>query len=175
MERTLVIVDVQYDFLQGGSLAVGGADASYVAAIEAIRPLFDQIVLTADNHPKNHVSFSIFPPHCVAHTHGAQLAVSPGDLLLLKGEQLEKDEFSAFSEGENVDKIEGKEIYVLGLAGDYCVKQTILDLLQYAPKKRIFAITDLIHSVDGTEYVKNDPFNGKVTFITSTELESYVK
>ncbi len=167
--RTLIIVDVQYDFLQNGSLAVPGADHGYVEDIESIRHQFDQVILTADHHPEHHSSFSVFPPHCVAGTHGAELAVARGDYLLLKGEQQEKDEFSAFIDGQNIEKITGEEVYVLGLAGDYCVKQTLLDLLEFAPDKRYFAITDLIKSVDGTEYGPLDYFDGKVTFITSDD------
>jgi nicotinamidase/pyrazinamidase len=171
MKRTLVIVDVQYDFLEGGSLAVKGADASYVKAVEAIRDLFDQVILTADNHPDHHVSFSVFPPHCIAGTHGAELAVASGDMLLLKGERLEEDEFSAFTEGRNVERIVGEEVYVVGLAGDYCVKQTLLDLLQFVPEKRLFAITDLIHAVDGSVYGPTDHFDQKVRFVQSDEVK----
>lgn len=169
-KRTLVIVDVQYDFLQGGSLAVPGADKAYVEAVESIRTLFDQVILSADHHPEHHVSFSIFPPHCVVGTHGAELAVASGDLLLRKGESLEEDEFSAFSKGRNIEKIIGDEIYVLGLAGDYCVKQTLLDLLEFAPGKKLYAVKDLIKSVDGSEYGPVDHFDGKVTFVDSVDV-----
>jgi nicotinamidase/pyrazinamidase len=171
MKRTAVIVDVQYDFLAGGSLAVPGADKDYVQAVERVRSRFDQVILTADRHPEGHVSFSVFPPHCVAGTRGAELAIATDDsVVLLKGRSLERDEFSAFSEGKNVDSIVGDEIYVFGLAGDYCVKQTLLDLLEAFPEKRLFAVTDLIYSVDGTRYGPVDYFDGAVTFITSDRL-----
>lgn len=171
MKRTLIIVDLQYDFLKGGSLAVTGADALYAQSVDLIRPLFDQVILTADFHPENHVSFSTFPPHCVANTHGAELAIEQGDdLLLLKGEALDTDEFSAFTNGQRINHVQGDSVYVLGLAGDYCVKQTLLDLLEYAPQKKLYAITDLIHSVDGTTYGPIDYFNGRVAFLTSDQL-----
>ena len=41
MGKTLIIVDVQYDFLEGGALAVGGADTAYVKRIERIRSRYD--------------------------------------------------------------------------------------------------------------------------------------
>jgi len=170
MKKTLIIVDVQNDFLSGGSLAVGTADADFVKHMESIRSHFDQIILTADNHPSDHISFSTFPPHCVAGTKGAQLAVAPADVLLLKGQQKDKEEFSPFEEGKHVDVIEGEEVYVAGLAGDFCVKQSLLDLLVYAPEKKLFAITDLIQSVDGRNYDAVDYFDGKVTFLSSKEL-----
>lgn len=170
MDKTLILVDIQYDFLEGGSLAVPGADTAYVEAIERIRLLFDQVLLTADSHPAGHVSFSVFPPHCVIGTHGADLAVSRGEWLLLKGQKLERDEFSAFGGGANIDRITGDNVYVVGLAGDFCVKATILDLLRYAPDKQVFAIVDLIKSVDGTTYGSVDYFDGAVGFIHSEHL-----
>ena len=171
MKKTLIIVDLQYDFMEGGSLAVAGADEDYVKRIEKIRPFFDQVILTADHHPPKHVSFTTFPPHCVVGTHGSELAVATGDVLLLKGKEVDKEEFSAFGEGKNIEKIEGDAVYVLGLAGDYCVRQTLLDLLTYTPNKKLFAIIDLIYSVDGTHYSELDYFGGKVTFVTSEQLQ----
>lgn len=170
MKRTLIIVDLQYDFMEGGALAVKGADTEYVKRIEQIRPLFDQVILTADNHPADHISFSTFPPHCIASTHGAEIAVGKGDELLLKGEDRDKEEFSAFDDGKNIEIITGSEVYVLGLAGDYCVKQTLLDLLEYAKEKKLYAIKDLIYSVDGSSYNNTDYFDGKVVFIHSNQL-----
>jgi nicotinamidase/pyrazinamidase len=170
MKRTLVIVDLQYDFLEGGSLAVKGANTDYVDRVEKIRPFFEQVILTADYHPKDHISFITFPPHCVEGTHGADVAVAKGDELLLKGEDVARDEFSAFGNGKNIDNIIGDEVYVLGLAGDICVKETLIDLLQFSPTKKLFAIVDLIYSVDGTSYHQVDYFDGKVEFITSDQL-----
>lgn len=170
MGKTLIIVDVQYDFLEGGALAVGGADLSFVRRVEQIRALYEQVILTADSHPPDHVSFSTFPPHCVAGTHGAEIALACGDVLLLKGESADTEEFSAFIGGRNVDKISQEEIHVLGLAGDYCVRQTLLDLIEYLPDKRLCAIVDLIRSVDGTSYGPVDYFGGRVRFLNSYDL-----
>jgi nicotinamidase/pyrazinamidase len=167
---TLIIVDVQNDFLEGGSLAVSGADSSFVKSIEAIRDRFDQVVLTADNHPQDHISFGVFPPHCIRATKGAGLAVRNDGLLLLKGEARDTEEFSAFIDGKNISMITGDDVYVVGLAGDYCVRQTISDILAYAPGKRVSAIVDLIRSVDGTFYTDVDYFAGKVRFMESREL-----
>jgi len=170
MKKTLVIVDLQYDFMEGGALAVKGADTDYVDRVEKIRPFFDQVILTADDHPSNHFSFELFPPHCIEGTHGADVAVAKGDELLLKGKDRAKDELSAFGNGKNIENIIGDEIYVLGLAGDYCVKETISDFLTYIPSKKLFAIIDLIYSIDGTSYNDVDYFDGKVAFITSDQL-----
>jgi nicotinamidase-related amidase len=80
-KKSLIIVDVQNDFLEGGALAVPGANKEYVAAVEKIRDKFDQVILTADWHPENHVSFSDFPPHCIANQFGSKPAVDDGDVL----------------------------------------------------------------------------------------------
>jgi nicotinamidase/pyrazinamidase len=171
MKKTLIIVDVQNDFLAGGALAVDTAGEEFVKKIESIRPLFDQVLLTADDHPVDHISFSDFPPHCVAGTKGAELAVEIGDdKVLYKGRDKNEEEFSPFGDGKRIEYIEGDEIYVVGLAGDFCVKQSLLDLLQYLPSKKYYAITDLIQSVDKTTYNPLDHFNKQVTFVTSGEL-----
>lgn len=173
MKSTLIIVDVQYDFLEGGSLAVQGADAAYVRSIEAIKPLFDQVVLTADHHPADHISFKgTFPPHCVQGTHGAEIAVSvsPGDVVLFKGEDSAVEEFSAFGNGKHIDILLGDAVFVAGLAGDICVRTTIKDILTYARQKKVYAITDLIYSVNGQRYGEVDYFGGKVFFVASDSL-----
>jgi hypothetical protein len=103
-------------------------------------------------------------------TDGARLAVAKEGMLLLKGENREVEEFSAFIEGKNASVIAGDEVYVVGLAGDYCVKQTLSDLLIHTPEKKLYAIVDLIRSVDGTSYRDVDYFGGKVRFIESGEL-----
>jgi nicotinamidase/pyrazinamidase len=90
----LIIVDVQNDFCEGGSLEVKGA-SQIIPIINKIRSdhSFDTVVLTRDWHPQNHVSFAanhpgkevfsvvhiqdtgidqvLWPIHCVAETFGA--------------------------------------------------------------------------------------------------------
>lgn len=60
MKRTddvLLVIDVQYDFMPGGALAVPDGDA-VVPVINALARRFDQVVLTQDWHPREHVSFA---------------------------------------------------------------------------------------------------------------------
>ena len=83
MSRALIIVDVQNDFCEGGSLAVsGGADVAGAISeyVEAHHGEFDHIVATQDWHINPGVHFSetpdfkdSWPPHCVAGTPGAEL------------------------------------------------------------------------------------------------------
>ncbi|MDT0195881.1 isochorismatase family protein [Arthrobacter sp. AB6] len=83
MSRALIIVDVQNDFCEGGSLAVsGGADVAGAISeyVDAHHGEFDHIVATQDWHidPGAHFSDTpdfkdSWPPHCVAGTRGAEL------------------------------------------------------------------------------------------------------
>lgn len=90
--KTLVIVDVQNDFMPGGSLAVPGAD-KIIPVINQLQDHFDLIIATQDWHPQNHASFAsnhsgrkpfekalidgieetLWPDHCVQGTPGAEL------------------------------------------------------------------------------------------------------
>jgi nicotinamidase/pyrazinamidase len=168
--NTLIVVDMQYDFLSGGALSVPGADMELAKRIDRLAKLFDHVLVTADDHPVDHVSFSTFPPHCIHDTHGAALAVSCASSILYKGKNRDSEEFSAFAQGRRLNMIEGKDVYVCGVAGEYCVKATIEDVVRFAPEKRVFAIVDLIKSVDGSSYIEHDPFEGKVRFVTSDQV-----
>ena len=141
----LIVVDVQNDFLPGGSLAVPQGDAvipvlnRYLAAF-ARRGL--PIFATRDWHPPNHCSFQPYggpwPPHCVAGSEGAafpptlELPAS-STLITLKGTQPEKDAYSAF-DGTDLDtrlRAQGvARLFVGGLATDYCVLCTVEDGLK---------------------------------------------
>ena len=167
---TLLIVDMQNDFLEGGSFAVPGADAAFVKAIQDFCGYFTHLVFTADNHPADHMSFGHFPPHCVQGTLGADLAIHGDGVVLRKGEDTDTEEFSAFIDGKNIGVLGSAEVYVVGVAGDYCVKETIDDILTHAPDKKVFAVYDLIKSVNGVSYCEKDYFQGQVTCISSEEV-----
>lgn len=57
----LIIVDLQYDFCEGGALAVGNA-SEIIPRINQLRYLFKHVILTMDYHPNTHVSFSANHP-----------------------------------------------------------------------------------------------------------------
>src|SRR3712207_6288169 len=83
MRRALVVVDVQNDFCEGGSLAVAGAAAVAAAITEHVRTAgeaYAHVVATRDHHidPGGHFAeqpdyLDTWPAHCVVGTHGAQL------------------------------------------------------------------------------------------------------
>ena len=141
----LVVVDIQKDFLSGGSLAVPDGNEvvpvlnQYMAAFE-LKGL--PIFATRDWHPPNHCSFGPYggpwPPHCVQGTPGAAFAPAlelPAStvLITLKGTQPEKDAYSGF-DGTDLDarlRAHGVErLFVGGLATDYCVLCTVEDGLK---------------------------------------------
>jgi nicotinamidase/pyrazinamidase len=90
--QALVLVDLQYDFMPGGALAVARGDET-VAVARAAMPRFDVVVATQDWHPRDHGSFAanhagkhpgevidlhgisqvLWPVHCVQGTRGAEL------------------------------------------------------------------------------------------------------
>ncbi len=137
----LILVDVQYDFLPGGSLAVTDGDA-------IIDPLNRQIarfeadglpvVATRDWHPADHISFAQrggpWPPHCVRGTHGAQfeehLDVPADAIVISKADTPDKDAYSGFQGTTLDEQLRGLgvgRVFVGGLATDYCVLNTVLD------------------------------------------------
>lgn len=170
-KRLLLLVDVQYDFING-SLAVDGAPetmdnlANYIATLP--KNSFKEIVMTADFHPYEHSSFKenggLWPVHCVQHSHGASIyqpifeAVKkqlPGAQVLTKGEYIAVDEYSILanqiSAKKLLDIIENnniQEIYIAGLCGDYCVGNSIKDLVKAGHGDKIRVLTRFIGNID---------------------------
>ncbi len=124
MKRALIIVDPQIDFIEG-SLAVPDASAIIPIINSIDKSKFDCVILTKDNHPKDHVSFAsthsmeqftvidledgieqiMWPDHCIQGDHGSEFY--PGlDLnieklfIFKKGEHLDVDSYSAFLEND---------------------------------------------------------------------------
>ncbi|MBE2320480.1 bifunctional nicotinamidase/pyrazinamidase [Solirubrobacter sp. CPCC 204708] len=142
MARALVIVDFQNDFTPGGALAVPDGDriADRINAL-ATSGDYDLVVATRDWHPADHNSFSDqggpWPVHCVAGTQGAQLhpalVQTNIDVVVDKGQAVDTDGYSGF-EGTDLEEILREhgitQVTVVGLATDYCVKNTALDALR---------------------------------------------
>ena len=156
MKRALVVVDVQNDFCEGGSLAVtGGAEVAHrIGALlhhwteqDPKAPPYDAAVATRDHHidPGDHFSkdpdfVHSWPAHCVVGTDGEafhpNLDPQPFDAVFLKGEHA-----AAYSGFEGVcadgtglaDWLRSHEIThvdVCGIATDYCVRATALDAVR---------------------------------------------
>lgn len=145
-KAALVIVDVQNDFLPGGSLAVPHGD-EVIPVLNRYISLFQQrhlpIYFTRDWHPAETRHFrsggGVWPPHCVQGTVGAEfhseLRIPSEAVIISKGMDPQEDSYSAFQgkTAEGVDfldelKRQGIDhLYVGGLATDYCVRFTVLD------------------------------------------------
>ena len=142
MSRALVIVDFQNDFCPGGALAVpdGDAIAPWLNDLAASGE-YDLVVATRDWHPPDHGSFAEhggpWPVHCVAGTPGAELHhaldPTPLDAVVDKGQARDTEGYSGF-EGTGLAGLlrdRGVDhVTVVGLATDYCVKNTALDALR---------------------------------------------
>jgi nicotinamidase/pyrazinamidase len=138
MPEALVIVDFQNDFTPGGALAVRDGDriAARVNQLAA-DDRFDLVVATRDWHPPDHGSFTeqggIWPVHCVQDTPGAEfhpgLDQSNVDVVIDKGQPRDTEGYSGFQQTklEDVLRERGIDKITVGLATDYCVKNTVLD------------------------------------------------
>jgi nicotinamidase/pyrazinamidase len=142
VSEALVIVDYQSDFNPGGALAVAGGDeiAERINALAA-SGRFDLVLATRDWHPPDHSSFTgeggAWPVHCVADTAGAQLdpalETEHVDVILDKGRDRETEGYSAFQGTDLAALLRDRGIghlTIVGLATDYCVKNTALDALR---------------------------------------------
>ena len=163
MSRALVIVDFQNDFTPGGALAVPDGDAIAGKINElAASGDYDLIVATRDWHPPDHGSFAAqggpWPVHCVADTEGAQLHpaldASKVDVIVDKGQSRDTDGYSGF-EGTDLESLLRDrgitQVTVVGLATDYCVKNTALDALRAG-----FQVTVDSSAVRGVEVQAGD-------------------
>jgi len=156
MRRTVLIaVDVQGDFLPGGSLAV---DDGFAVVEPLLREAAtaDVVVATRDWHTPDHVSFAArggpWPVHCVAGTPGAALHPDIdriASVVVSKGNNPDVDAYSGFDGTPLAILLRGlgaKRLVVGGLATDYCVRATVLDALREG-----FAVSvprDAVRAVD---------------------------
>lgn len=174
MKKTLIIVDPQYDFIEGGKLAVEGGTLALDHVVEYILSgEVGNVVLTQDWHRPDHCSFipfgGEFPEHCVAGTHGAEIynpiinAIMEKNIYTLiykKGHDAEA--FTAFSKSPRkyFDHLEyettdgtiifnkGEEVQICGLAGDICVMNTAVALKEMNP----VIIDNLTASLDDNNF-----------------------
>lgn len=186
--KALILVDIQNDFLENGSLAVANGN-EILNLVNTIIPKFDLVVATQDWHPATHKSFAsqhagksvfeqidlyglsqtLWPDHCVQGTFGAQfhsdLNTNAIAAIFRKGMNVDVDSYSGFFDNgkQNDTGLAGflkaknvSEVYVCGLAGDFCVQFTANDALNSGFKT--FLIDGAIRSINPTnfEVIKQD-------------------
>ncbi len=156
----LIIVDVQNDFLPGGSLGVPDGDAVVPVMnryLEEFRETGLPIYATRDWHPEGHCSFEAqggpWPPHCVAESKGAMFArdldLNEEVTIISKATTVETDAYSGFEGTDLTDRLRKqnvKRIFVGGLATDYCVLNTVKDGLKAG--FQVLLLDDGIRGVD---------------------------
>lgn len=186
-DRALITVDGQNDFCPGGALPVKEGD-QIVGLVNRVRAAFQEIILTRDWHKPNSKHFKINNPkarwntHCVENTWGAEFhpdLIVANAIIISKGMDPEDDGgysgFEGFTKdgktmAEYLRDKEVTEIYIGGLATDYCVKATALDAVKNGFKT--FLLLDACRAVnlnpgDGEKAIQEMKEQGVI--ITSTK------
>ncbi|WP_066223009.1 bifunctional nicotinamidase/pyrazinamidase [Formosa haliotis] len=180
--RALILVDIQNDFLPGGSLAVEQGD-EIITLVNSIQSKFDLVVASQDWHPENHSSFAsnhknkevfeviklngqdqvLWPNHCVQGTDGAAFssALNTDNVAAIfrKGMHKKVDSYSAFFDNNKTQhtgleaylkSMQVTDVYVCGLAADYCVYFTAKDAQNLGFKT--YYITDATRYISEVVY-----------------------
>lgn len=146
MMKALLLIDIQNDFLPGGSLAVPNGD-EIISLCNDLQKHFDLVVATQDWHPASHESFAsnhsnkkpfdvidlngmrqvLWPSHCVQETAGAefsaQLNMNKVEAIFRKGMDAELDSYSGFYDNGHrkptglADYLRGRNVAEVYLAG----------------------------------------------------------
>ncbi len=157
--RALIVVDVQNDFCPGGALAVAHGDevvAPLNCLIEDFLARGELVVKSRDWHPAQTKHFAAYggtwPVHCVQHTRGAEFhpdIIDDSRIVVVSKGTGDEDNYSAF-DGTNLAALLRErgieEVWVGGLATDYCVKNTVLDAVREGFKVR--AVEDAMRPVN---------------------------
>ena len=177
----LAVVDMLYDFIDG-SLACQNAGNAVKATLDFIdsqtrgqggedHEILDTfpILFIRDHHPADHSSFKeqggIWPAHCVAGTRGGEIhqglvPYASEELTFDKGCDKAVEQYSGFegtnnagqSLGEVLELLDTTDVYVCGIATEYCVRNTCEDLLKAGFKGHL--LKDCIAYVDHDGHLK---------------------
>jgi nicotinamidase/pyrazinamidase len=156
----LLVIDVQNDFLPGGSLAVPEGDQ----VIPVLNGYIEQFIkrrlpvfATRDWHPSHHSSFipqgGPWPEHCIANSKGAEFAsglhLPAFTYIISKGTEVDLDGYSGFANRTLKDQLDNAgacRLFIGGLATDYCVLNTVRDALSH--HYEVMLLTDAMRAVN---------------------------
>ncbi|MCW3115833.1 MAG: bifunctional pyrazinamidase/nicotinamidase [Segetibacter sp.] len=200
--KALLLIDIQNDFIPGGTLPVPGGN-EIIEVVNKLQSHFDLIAATQDWHPADHKSFAtnhpgkkafeeidlnglaqvLWPAHCVQGSQGAEfssaLNTNKIEAIFRKGTDREIDSYSGFYDNGHrkstalAQYLKGKKVndlYIVGLAADYCVYYTAKDAIKegfttYIIEDAVRAIND-----EGYKRAKADLINKGGTIIQSSEV-----
>ena len=175
INKALVVVDMLYDFIDG-SLACQNAEEAVRQTLKFIdiqtkgqggeeHEILDTfpILFIRDHHPADHSSFKeqggIWPAHCVAGTRGGEIhddlrPYASEELTFDKGCDKTVEQYSGFEGvntaeqtlGEILELLDTTDVYVCGIATEYCVRNTCEDLQKAGFKVRL--LKDCLAYVD---------------------------
>jgi len=182
----LIIVDVQKDFLEQGSLPVPDSNR-IIPVINGYVEKFDcyglPVFATRDWHPLKHCSFleqgGSWPEHCVQFTEGAafphELKLPQDVVVISKASNMEEDAYSGFQGTDLDQQLKGlnvERVFIGGLALDVCVLNTVMDAVING--YTVFVLEDATQAVnvnpdDGDKAVA-EMKNAGVKYITLMQL-----
>jgi len=170
VNNALILNDIQNDFCPGGALAVPQGDKIVSVANQYIKIFLKKkypIFACRDWHPRKTSHFKtyggVWPVHCIRNTKGARfhpgLKVPRSAIAVYKGENPHADCYSAFDAIDRkkrslkslLEKFKVSEIFICGLATDYCIKSSVLDA-----RKLGFSIYVLKDAIQGVNLKKDD-------------------
>jgi len=178
--RALLVIDMQYDFCDGGPMATFGS-FEIIPIINRIRSNFNIVIFTKDWHPENHSSFKkdggSSNPHCIQNTKGAEIhnniTVQSKDLMVHKGTLQKYQPHSAFYNAKDIGKEsnlnellrinEVDELYICGIGIDDCIFSTVLDCMRFGYKYIIIE--------DAVSYFNKDNKDKVMTFLNTMNTQ----
>ncbi|MBI4336051.1 MAG: nicotinamidase [Candidatus Omnitrophica bacterium] len=183
-KQALLVVDMQNDFCPGGALGIKDGGIIIPAINKYIKYFSSRglpIFATRDWHPKKTIHFKKFggkwPEHCVRNTKGAEfhpdLKLTKEIVIMSKGMDPGQDSYSAFDSRDLngmpfanlLKKLGVQELYIGGLATDYCVRFTALDALKAGLKVKI-----LIDAIKGVQANDSKKALGEVTGLGAKKI-----
>lgn len=185
--KLLFIIDEQYDFIEGGKLGVNGGINACKNTVKLLENNnFKLKLLTCDFHPFNHSSFKEFggqwSSHCVEHTHGASIyedvlctafKTTGITKILTKGTFTDTEEYSIFNNPyqslylqQMLSLKHFNEVHICGIAAEYCVLNTLKDLIKYVDSNNIYVHLDCIAAIESMNTLIDFCYENKINIIS---------